>query len=440
MPDVAAGTAAVDPGAVASTAAPDAAAVQTQAPAEAEPQSINFDFGDGEPIEGRFEDSASQEERFPDWDKSLEEKYKDSPEVLKQLKDGHFREKAWRETGFRSAKEVRQFQQQVNEVAESFGRDDGLKGLDAIRAEAQEWATVYTGLAAGDLGVAETFFSENPEAVDNLAPAILNLWHKNNADAYGSTIARIMLNSLNQPDATGMTLAAQINQLESMLGDNEQAKKALAAIRERFAGYAELAGKQPQKKSPDVDARIKEIETRERQLGLSKVQMSAAPVVNGAVSQAVKQLLKGKNVPADKIGEIERDVARAFQELQIGDAEYQRNLMDVLNSGDNGRVLRLLKAKIARSMPTAAKKVIGKYLAFQGKPAPKAEAGAGGVNAGPQKLKWNGEKAPTGVGPHPDAIDFPRMRAKFGQQGMREMLERGEFYAKRDKTDTIYTW
>ena len=431
---------AVDPGSVAPPSTPNAGGAGAAPAVEAEPQSVNFDFGDGEIIEGRFEDAAPQEERFPDWDKALEEKYKEQPEILKQLKDGHFREKAWRDTGFKSAKEVRQYQQQVNELADSLGRADGLKGVDALRAEAQEWSTVYTGLAAGDIGVAEEFFRENPEAIDNLTPHMLNLWYKANPDNYSVTLSRILMGTLNQPDASGMTLSAQLTQLEQLLGDNDQAKKALQAIRQRFGVYEDLARKQPEKKAPDYDAKAKELDSRERELGLTRLQINATPVVNSAVTQAVKQMLKGKNVPADKVSDIERDVAKAFQEMQIGDPEYQRNLRDVLASGDESRVLRLLKAKIGRSMPGAAKKVVGKYLAFQGKPEPKAEAGAGGVNSGPQKLKWSGEKAPTGQGPHPDAIDFARMIQKHGRQGMRDMLERGEFYAKRDKSDVIYTW
>lgn len=430
---------------VVGTAAPvvsspaDGADIAT-ATVEAEPQSVSFDFGDGEPIEARFEEGQLSEDKFPEWDKTLEEKYKEQPETLKQLKDSHFREKAWRDTGFRSAKEVRQYQESVNQVAESLGRSDGLKGLDAIRAETQEWSTVYAGLAAGDLGVAETFFSENPEAIDNLTPAMLNLWYKQNPDNYSSSIARIMLASLNQPDESGMTFAAQLNQLESLLGDNDPAKKAIQAIRDRIGSYAHIAAKQPERKAPDVDSRIKEIETRERALGLNRLQMNAAPVVRTAVAQAVKALLKGANVPAEKMSEIEREVAKSFNELQIGDAEYQRNLQDVLAAGDETRVLRLLKSKIVRSMPQAARRIVAKYKSFQGKPEPKAEAGAGGVNSGPQKLRWQGEKAPTGVGPHPDAIDFSRMRNKLGVSGMREMLERGEFYAKKDTSDTIYVW
>jgi hypothetical protein len=428
-------------GAAAAVAAPTGGSPDTGAAAvEAEPQSIQFDFGDGEPVEAKFEETSAAEDKFPEWDKTLEEKYKEQPEILKQLKDGHFREKSWRDTGFRSAKEVRQYQESVNELAESLGRSDGLKGLDAIKAETQEWATVYAGLASGDLGVAEEFFSENPEAIDNLTPAMLNLWYKQNPENYSSSIARIMLASLNQPDESGMTFAAQLNQLESLLGDNEQAKKAIQAIRERIGSYAQLAAKQPERKAPDVDKRVRDLEARERELGLNRLQMSAVPVVRTAVSQAVKGLLKGKNIPADRMGEIEREVAKEFQSLQLSDKEYQRNLQDVLSSGDESRVTRLLKAKIVRSMPQAAKKVIGRYLSFQGKPEPKSEAGAGGTSSEPTRLKWTGAKDPLGRGPAIDEIDLARMREEFGSNGTKEMLSKGQFYAKRDKSKNIYVW
>ena len=61
------------------------------------------------------------------------------------------------------------------------------------------------------------------------------------------------------------------------------------------------------------------------------------------------------------------------------------------------------------------------------------------MQSGPKKMPWTGAKAPTGQGPHPDSIDFSAMRAKHGNAGMKEMLERGEFYAK-GQPDITYTW
>lgn len=422
-------------------AAPAAAPADTGAAQSAEPTSINFDFGEGETVESRFEDSTPQPERFPDWDKAFDERYAgdEHKDILKMAKDGHFREKAWRDTGFRSAKEVRAYQQSVNELAESLGRTDGLKGVDAIKAEAQEWATVYAGLASGDLGVAETFFRENPEAVDKLTPAMLSIWHKSNPDSYNSVLARVMMNTLGQPDSSGMTMAAQLNQIESLLGDNAQGKKIIQAIRERMAGYEELANRKPEQKPPDFDARARELDARERSLGLTTMQSAAAPIVSRAVSQAVKQLTKGRNIPAETLEKIETELGREFQKNQIGDTDYQRNLQDLLRSGDQDKVLKLLKSKIGRSMATVAREVVRPYLSMQGKPEPRSEAAAGGVDAGPKKMPWSGPKAPTGQGPHPDVIDFAKMRQKHGDGGMKEMLGRGEFYAK-GQGDTIFTW
>jgi hypothetical protein len=248
-----------------------------------------------------------------------------------------------------------------------------------------------------------------------------------------------MMATLAQPDASGMTMIAQLNQLETLLGDNPQGKQIIKAIRDRMAGYEELAGRKTAEKTPDFDARARELEVRERQLGLTTLQSSAAPVVSKAVSQAIKQLTKGRTIPAETLDKIEAEVAKAFQDNQIGDSEYQRNLQDVLGSGDQAKVLRLLKAKIARSLPGAARTVVGKYLSMAGKSEPRAEAGTGGVNSGQKKMPWTGQKAPTGQGPHPDVIDYPAMRAKFGNRKTAEMLEAGEFLAKGQR-DTIFTW
>jgi len=426
--------------ALAPAAGGGAAVADTGAPAvAAEPESINFDFGGGETLEGRFEETAPQEERFPDWDKTNEEKYKEQPELLKQLKDSHFREKSWRDTGFKSARDVRQYQQGVNELAESFARKDGLKGLDAIKAEAQEWATVYTGLSAGDMSVAETFFKGNPEAIDKLTPAMLSMWHKNSPDNYSSTLARVMMATLAQPDASGMTMIAQLNQLESLLGDNADGKRIIKAIRDRMAGYEELANKKPAEKAPDYNAERAAIEKDKRQVAFQKLDSAASPVLSKAVSQAIKQLTRGRSIPSETMEKIEQEVSEAFYKNQTGDTEYQRNLRDVIGSGDQDRVLRLLKAKIARSLPGAARTVVGKYLSVAGKQEPRSEAGTGGVSSGPQKMPWTGAKAPTGQGPHPDSINFQGMRQKFGDRKMKEMLENGEFMAK-GQGDQIFTW
>ena len=432
MAEVIAGAAAVaDPGA-------GAAVADSGAPA-AEPESINFDFGGGETLEGRFEEATPQEDRFPDWDKTNEEKYKEQPEILKSLKDAHFREKAWRETGFKSAKDARAYQSSVNELAESFKRSDGLKGIEAIKAEAAEWANLYTGLASGDLGVAETFFKNNPEAIDKLTPNMLSMWHKSNPDNYSTSLARVMMATLATPDASGMTLNAQINQLESLLGDNAEGKKIIAAIRNRMAGYEEMAGRKPAEKTPDFQKERQAIDKDKRQIAFQKLDSAASPVVSKAVSQAAKQLTKGRNIPADTMEKIEQEISMAFYKNQTGDTEYQRNLRDVIESGDQDRVLRLLKAKIARSLPGAARTVVGKYLSVAGKQEPRAEAGSGGVQSGPKKMPWTGAKAPTGQGPHPDVIDYAAMRNKFGNSKMKEMLEAGEFMAK-GQPDITYTW
>jgi hypothetical protein len=431
MAEVIAGAAAVaDPGA-------GAAVADTGAPA-AEPESINFDFGGGETLEGRFEEATPQEDRFPDWDKANEEKYKEQPEILKSLKDAHFRERAWRETGFKSAKDARTYQSSVNELAESFKRSDGLKGIEAIKAEATEWANLYTGLAQGDLGVAETFFKSNPDAIDKLTPNMLSMWHKSNPDNYNTKLSDLMIRTLNQPDASGMTFFAQMNQLESLVKDNPQAKQFFDAMWQRLQHYQEMAKRTPTEKPPDFEAERRAIDKDKRQVAFQKLDSAASPVVSKAVSQAAKQLTKGRNIPAETMEKIEQEISMAFYKNQTGDTEYQRNLRDVIESGDQDRVLRLLKAKVARSLPGAARTVVGKYLSVAGKPEPRAEAGSGGVQSGPKRMPWTGAKSPVG-GPDPNVIDYQAMRNKFGNSKMKEMLEAGEFMAK-GQPDITYTW
>lgn len=422
-------------------AAPVSPAISSE-PAPEAPQSVSFDFGDGETLEGSFaEEPKPKEQKAREWDKELETKYSEHEEFgphVKQWKDDFYRAKSASDTlakgGFKSPQEAIQYKQSVDELGESFRRDDGLTGIEAIKAEAQDWARMYSGLATGDVSVAKAFFDANPEALGKLTPNLMELWRSTDQAGYNHSGAKMLLSFLSQPDSkTGITAIGALQQLYDAVGDNAAAKKWLDIVAGNINQLAELANKQPEAKPLDFAAKQKEIAAKERKNVFDGMNNKAAPLVDKGIQQSIKVLLGSRKIDDDTMAKIRDEVAAEFFKLQSSDNQYQKNMQDLLASGDEGRILRMVKAKIAKSMPQAAAMVMKKYSAFGPKLEAKSEAGAGGARTGPKIAKWTGEKAPNG-GPLPTVVDTRRTTD--------EMLEKGQFYVwpQHGDKDTIYSW
>lgn len=455
MPEVAAGTGS-SPGAAAPPAAPSitfgggAPAAPPPAPSTpapdataTTPETPDFEFSfEGDTEKYRYqEDKPTEETPVYDaskpFDPQIEERLKDTPELLKGLKQGHYELRQWKGQGFKNPAELKAYRDRI----------EALGGADTIEKDATETNSRIAQLHSGDEAAIQWLAKEHPEGFTKLAGAYLKQLQANAPGIWAREMASVMMATLKQPNAQGMSPLAAFNQLYDLDGikDNPAAQKLLSQIAETLNAVAKAAASSPAEGGTGGGAHTEEAQklSMERHtIYLQKVNLQADPIINSAAQQAIKAAFKGLKLSAESQTEILKDIKTEFNRLQKQDETFQANARDLLRKNDTERFIRVLKAAIARNMPRAALREARKFKGLSGDQATRRAEGqartetpAGGSPQA-QRVRYSGPMKQGG--PDPSLIDYAEMRARFGRKGTDEMLGRREFLKKGDSKTTFF--
>lgn len=426
-----------------------------EAPAAAPPESkapevsagaddgLKFDFGFGEEtaeapvIEGEGPDYGQP------FDPAIEELLKNSPEQLKKAKAAWYDNRNWRASGFKNAQEAKQFRGDVDTVAKSLGRTDGKAGLDAIRAESQEWATTMAGFKSGDEGVIKGWMDMlEPAASEKVIGQALGHFQSKNPQGWSRTMAQSFMGELRAQNARGESILTALNRLAAAAKDPDQVAM-LRSIADQVNQIDEISRQTPAAPGKGADSSEREqIASEKRGIFVEKLSMRVMPTVNGAAAKAAKTVLGSRTLGSEAMKGFTSEVSAEYARLAKADAEFQQNAKDLLAANDVDGFERLTKSQIRKIMPTAARNVNRKYSGFSGGEQRRAEgdsrveSAAGGSQAG-GKMRYSGKMVQGG--PDPSIIDWSRMRqVAGGRKQAEDMMFDHRFFVKGDSKSEYY--
>lgn len=436
-------------------AAPPVATPPVAETPAAEPAKWKFELGDGEKYEyeEQPETPAVESDKGLDvskqFDASLEEMLKSSPEQLKGVKNLWHESRRWRGQGYKNPEELKAHNEKINEISTSLGRTDGLKGLPAIEAEAKEWHEVQQGFHSGDPAVIKSWHDQNPEGFNTLMPHALEQWRDSNPMEAAREMADTFVQTITYADQQGRTFLNAFNEAFKAIPETDKNTKAL------FQYMADELNKiikiSAAKKEPSSDKRTitteqQKIQQGQRQVYLGKLDNMTRPVEDRVVDQALTQALSGKKVSDELREELKDDLKREWRTYSQKNKEYNQNARQILEAKDDDRFMRLFKSHITRNIAPIARKLVRKYVSLGGgnaerkaEAASRIESAAGGAGAKSEGaiIKYTG--AFIAGGPDPSVIDYPAMRAKYGRDGMAEQLSNHRFIKRGDPKST-YVW
>ncbi|MGC2151840.1 MAG: hypothetical protein WA618_07335 [Terriglobales bacterium] len=404
---------------------------------------LKFDFGfEGEEaatpaIEGEVDYTKP-------FDPALEELLKNSPEQLKQAKAAWYDNRNWKASGFKSAQELKQHVQKIDQLATGLGRGDGLKGLAAIEAEAKEWSATLKGFQSGDEGVVKQWFSDlKPEVMDRNVATALAQYKEKNGPGWSRTMAQSFMSELRAQNARGESVLTSLNRLADLAKDTPGAMPLLQSIAEAINGIDEISRQAPVAAAPA--AKDQEFAQRERALFVRELSGRIMPQIGGAAQKAAKTVLGGRQLGAEATKTFSLEIQTEYNRLTKADKEFQTNAKTYLDANDQEGFERLTRSQISKVMPTAARNINRKYQGFspqemqrrQEEGASRVEGAAGGSQAG-AKMRYTGKMVQGG--PDPASVDWARMRQVAGGKTQAEdMMFDRRFFVKGD-TKNEYYW
>ena len=381
------------------------------------------------------------------FDPKLAEALKNDPQALRQTKRLWYENREFKNQGFKTPEELKAHVAQITELADSLGRQDGTKGLEALAAEAKEWATVYAGFQAGDPAVLDQWFKDNPEGLIKLVPAALDKLYQQAPQVWAHREAKVFMSQLGDKNNVKSALYA-INRMYDIAQSNPEAVAYMEIIAKVINDIDSVARKTPQAGGGDqnISEERKQLEKGKRDLYLNKVHAQVRPTITRAAEQAAKVILRGRKMSDEALKTFNNDVDAAYRNLCAKDKDFNDNATAYLKAGETEKFDKLVKAAIKKYMPAAARQVYQRYAGFSGlsdaeKAARRAEGqghmeGAAGGSQGKPKTRYTGQMIQGA--PDPKSIDWARMRAEWGRSGSDDHLMEHEFYVKGKKE--LYYW
>lgn len=357
-----------------------------------------------------------------------------------------YENRAFRDAGFKDAASAQNHLRDLNQIAISLGRKDGLTGLDAVKAEAQEWATVQTGFRNGDEGVVKGWMEElSPESAEKVMGHALKHYQTKNPQGWSHQMARMFMGELRAPNARGESILTALNRMAEKAGNDKEMTAAVNTIAEAVNAIDEIARKAPvaPDNNPKLSQKEQELQTKERQLQAKSLSMRIMPQITSAAEKAAKTVLNGRSLGGEEFKDFAKEIQDEYTRVTRADATFQANAKKLLEANDQDGFERLTRSNIQKNMPTAAKNINRKYGKFgsqreerRAESEARIEGPAGGSGNG-NVMRYNGKLV--NGGPDPAVIDWARMRTVTGsKKGAEDMMFERKFFVKGDAKNTYY--
>lgn len=416
--------------------------------AEGTDDGLKFDFGFEGEAPPPTEDLGADLDLSRPFDPALEEKLKDSPELLKAAKRLWYDNRAYRNAGFKTAQEAQQHLEKLNSLATSLARADGLKGLAAIEAEAKEWKATTEGIRRGDEGTVKAVLADVPlESLEKISATFLAQYKEKNGPGWARTMAQNFMSELRAQNNRGESVLTSLNRLaqNEAIKENPEAIQLLQTIAETVNQLDEISRQAPTAPAQADNQARDEIAREKRGIFVEKLSLRVMPQLQSAAQKAAKTVLGTRALQPEAFKTFSGEIQSEYNRLTKLDNDFQEAAKAYLQANDVDGFERLSRANIAKTMPTAARNINRKYQGFQSQEmkdrqaegAARTEGAAGGSQAG-GKIRYSGKMVQGG--PDPAIVDWPRMRQVAGGRTQAEdMMFDHRFFVKGD-TKNEYYW
>lgn len=314
--------------------------------------------------------------------------------------------------------------QAAREEHELIASNGGVAGIAKLREDGQFFKSAATQFLKGDPAFIKDLFDEDPIAAAMHVPTMLDMFRDKDKAGYQATLAKLWDSEFK---ATGLVerglrpLAAAIS-----AGNKEEALAILDSINSWQSSISRIAqtAEDPRVKTLLAE-RAKQHETREQSERTEFLKSYRTEAVNQVVEDGGKvfdSYFKGRKLSPEDRTDLLREAFAMANRIVVADKEFTEQREAHLTAGDSAAALKLSRARYAREMPEAVKRIARRYGMFSGPAKP----------AAPTKP---GEKAPSGTPdtqgfvkvnqrPSPDEIDFRKSPQEMRQAG-RAILKNG---------------
>lgn len=340
------------------------------------------DGEEGAGTEGDFEDFGSESDEEGDTTKGAPKSLKEFVESIEKgltSQDPNIKKAAEKELK-KIYNERQRYQQNFKtpEEATSFvEKVDALGGIEGIESEMGETATFLNGWAAGDEGVISQWMKDNGEGLAKSMPVVAKLWRENDLPGWQHHHASTFMATLRGAGANGEpSLISSFNSLTKNQEFVALAQKT-PAIQEAFDRIAEVinAVDATAKQNPTRDLspeqekltkRERELKTKENQLYETHLNTRVTPLLNKSAERFITAVAKGRKFTPEQKKDLVADAVAAFSAIAKKDDAFQKSAKSLKAAGETDKFLKLLKSRVERSMPLAARNVWRKYAGIGG--------------------------------------------------------------------------
>ncbi len=388
-----------------------APASEVQEGAEQQPTQEELDAQQSQGGDKQGEDKGELREDgrvIPKWMRALKES---DPEAYKRAKTDLFDLQ-----GRRAIHPTVQAARDEHELVEAIG---GREGLESLRTDATFFKEAANQFLKGDPAFVKDLWDEDPIAAALHVQPMLDTFRAKDFEGYRTTIARLQDQEL-QAVGFGPALRNLIDAVTK--GDKETALSILVNGRDaqgnpsNFASWYNSIGDISKKaEDPRVKALLAErAKTRDTQAQTERAEFLKeyrTEAVNTVVDEASKvfdSFFKGRKLDPEDRTDLLREAVKLANARVEADKPFMEQRERHLELGDNRSALQLTKARFARELPDAVKRVARRYGMVSGTP-----ANNGQQRQQQQQPAAGGGKPEPGwiaVNARPDGMDIDRSR------------------------------
>ena len=356
-------------------------------------------------------DGPADERKLPNYVKALKEA---DPKGFAKAKTEFFDLAARR-----SVHPTVQAAREEHELVTQFG---GREGISKLREDGQYFKTAAQQFLKGDPAFVKDLFDEDPIAAELHVPHFLEAYRTKNFDGYKTTLAQLWDTEFKN---VGFDNAFEFLESAITAGEKDKALGALKSFRDWKTSISETARRGPSPREKALLAeRAKQHETREQSERDDFHKSYRTDALNQVVEDGSKvfdSFFKGRKIDAEDRTDLLREAFAFANRAVQGDKQFVEQRDAHLAAGDAAAALKLSRARFAKEMPEAVKRVARRY----------------GMIAGPAKPTPTGDK-PNQPGAQP-AAGFVRVNARPNPDDIdrakstREMLQAGRAILKNGR-------
>ncbi|MBU6231673.1 hypothetical protein KGP36_03310 [Patescibacteria group bacterium] len=320
--------------------------------------------------EGQGEGGESREDGrvIPQWMRALKDS---NPEAYKRAKTDLFELR-----DRRSVHPTAQAAREEHEVFESLG---GAEGVEKLQEEGQFFQEAAKQFLKGDPAFVKDLWEEDAIAAALHVQPMLDEFKARDLEGYKSTVARLWEDEF-QGVGFGNALKALAESIST--GNKETSLALVDGFKKWFDSIGEVARKaeDPRVKTLLAD-RARQQDQSEQAQQQEFLKSYRSETINTVVEEATKvfdSFFKNRKIDADDRMDLLRESIAIANRAVEADSSFKSQRDRHLERGDSQAARRLTKARFARELPEAVKRVARRYGLISGTPRQDQGNGQGG--------------------------------------------------------------